>query len=474
MYSALTDPIRENICKFGKLGGMFMSQSVDYNWKANDEKYVWHSMKPYNPDATFIVEQAKGAWLTDIDGNKYLDAMAGLWCTNIGYGREEIAKVAYDQMLKNSYTPLSSGHTPSILLGEKISELLGDEYVVFYSNSGSEANEVAFKIVRQYYQQKGEANRYKILSRYRSYHGNTMGSLAATGQAQRKYKYEPLAPGFLHVAPPDQYRSPEEVQNGDPTTLPSVKTIDQTITWEMPETVAAVIMEPIITGGGVIVPNDAYLKGVKEVCEKHGTLLIVDEVICGFGRTGKAFGFQNYGIQPDIVTMAKGLTSAYMPLSATAVRREIYEQFTNSGDYEFLRHVNTFGGSPVACAVALKNIEIMERENLFEQSALLGAELLQDLKDSLSNHPLVGNIRGKGLLLGIELVEDKETKNPLDINKVNAVISYCKEKGLIIGKNGVTVANFNNVLTLSPPLSITVEEKNFIANTFIEAVNSIK
>lgn len=451
-----------------------MSKSVDYNWKANDEKYVWHSMKPYNPEATFIVEQAQGAWLTDIDGNKYLDAMAGLWCTNIGYGRKEIAEVAYEQMLQNSYTPLSYGHTPSILLSQKLNELLGDDYVVFYSNSGSEANEVAFKIARQYYQQKGEANRYKILSRYRAYHGSTMGSLAATGQAQRKYKYEPLAPGFLHVAPPDQYRNPEEMLHDDPTTLPSVKTIDQTITWEMSETVAAVIMEPIITGGGVIMPNEAYMKGVKEVCEKHGTLLIVDEVICGFGRTGKAFGFQNYGIQPDIVTMAKGLTSAYMPLSATAVRREIYEQFTSADEYEFLRHVNTFGGSPVACAVALKNIEIMEKENLFEQSEILGAQLLQTLKANLTDHPFVGNIRGQGLLLGIELVEDKETKNPLHVTQVNAVISACKEKGLIIGKNGVTVANYNNVLTLSPPLSITYEEMNFIATTFIEAVNSIK
>lgn len=451
-----------------------MNQSVVYDWKANDEKYVWHSMKPYNPDATFIVERAEGAWVTDINGNKYLDAMAGLWCTNIGYGRKEIAEVAYEQMLHNSYTPLTSGHGPAILLSQKISELLGDDYVVFYSNSGSEANEVAFKIVRQYHQQKGNTNRYKIISRYRAYHGNTMGALAATGQAQRKYKYEPLAPGFLHVAPPDQYRNPEHVQNNDATSLPSVKNLDQVMTWEMSETIAAVIMEPIITGGGVLVPNDAYLKGVKEVCEKHDTLLIVDEVICGFGRTGKAFGFQNYGIKPDIVTMAKGLTSAYMPLSATAVRREIYEQFMEAEDYEFFRHVNTFGGSPVACAVALKNIEIMERENLFEQSAKLGEELVHVLKENLSEHPLVGDIRGKGLLIGIELVENKETKAPLDINKVNAVISYCKQKGLIIGKNGVTVANFNNVLTLSPALSITTEEKEFIATIFIEGVNSIK
>lgn len=450
-----------------------MSQYVEYNWKANDEKHVWHSMKPYNPEATFIVERAEGAWLTDIDGNKYLDAMAGLWCTNIGYGRKEIADTAYEQMLKNSYTPLTNGHTPAILLSQKISELLGDEYVVFYSNSGSEANEVAFKVARQYHQQKGDTNRYKIVSRYRAYHGSSMGALAATGQAQRKYKYEPLSPGFLHVAPPDQYRNPEEAENGA-TTLPSVKNLDQVMTWEMSETIAAVIMEPIITGGGVIVPNEDYLKGVKEVCEKHGALLIIDEVICGFGRTGTAFGFQNYGIKPDIVTMAKGLTSAYMPLSATAIRREIYDQFIANGEYEFFRHINTFGGSPVACAVALKNIEIMERENLFEQSVVLGESLKRTLKENLDDHPSVGDIRGKGLLIGIELVENKETKVPLDVQRVNAVIAYCKQKGVIIGKNGVTVANFNNILTLSPPLSISVEEKDLIANTVIEAVNSIK
>lgn len=451
-----------------------MSQYVEYNWKADDEKHVWHSMKPYNPEATFIVERAEGAWLTDIDGNKYLDAMAGLWCTNIGYGRKEIADTAYEQMLKNSYTPLTNGHTPAILLSQKISELLGDEYVVFYSNSGSEANEVAFKVARQYHQQKGDTNRYKIISRYRAYHGSSMGALAATGQAQRKYKYEPLAPGFLHVAPHDQYRNPEEAINGDATTLPSVKNIDQVMTWEMSETIAAVIMEPIITGGGVIMPNEDYLKGVKEVCENHGAPLIVDEVINGFGRTGKAFGFQNYGIKPDIVTMAKGLTSAYMPLSATAIRREIYEQFVENGEYEFFRHINTFGGSPVACAVALKNIEIMERENLFEQSVVLGESLKRTLKENLEDHPYVGDIRGKGLLIGIELVENKETKAPLDVERVNAVIAYCKKKGVIIGKNGVTVANFNNVLTLSPPLSISLEEKDTIANTVIEAVNSIK
>lgn len=448
-----------------------MSVNTPSSLTGKDEKYVWHAMKPYNPDATMIVDKAEGVWLTDIQGNRYLDAMAGLWCVNVGYGREEIAQAVYQQLLKNNYTPLSVGHESSILLAEKISALLGDDYVVFFSNSGSEANETAFKIARQYHQQKGDTNRYKFVSRYRAYHGNTLGALAATGQSERKYKYEPLAPGFLHVKAPDQYRFPEEAKNA--VDLSSVKAIDDVMTWEHSETIAAMILEPIITGGGVIMPPDNYLQGVAEVCKKHGALLIVDEVICGFGRTGKAFGHQHAGIKPDIVTMAKGLTSAYMPLSATAVKREIYEAFITAGNYDFFRHVNTFGGSPAACTAALKNLEIMEQENLFEQSAEIGQILKSELEHQLAVHKHVGDIRGKGLLIGIELVEDKETKTPLDNALVNKVISDCKADGLIVGKNGVTVAGFNNVIALSPPLTLSIEEKDFIISKLVKAINNL-
>ena len=448
-----------------------MNMQVGTNLTEKDEKYVWHSMKPYNPDATMIIEKAEGSWLTDINGKRYLDAMSGLWCVNVGYGNKEIALAAYEQLLKNNYTPLSMSHPSAILLAEKISDMLGDDYVVFFSNSGSEANETAFKIARQYFQQKGETGRYKIVSRYRAYHGNTMGALAATGQAERKYKYEPLAPGFLHVKAPDCYRYPEEHENA--AELPSVKAIDEAMTWEHSDTIAAMILEPIITGGGVIMPPENYLQGVQEVCRKHGALLIVDEVICGFGRTGKAFGHQNYGIKPDIVTMAKGLTSAYMPLSATAVRREVYEAFMDSGDYDFFRHVNTFGGSPAACAVALKNLEVMERENLIARSEEMGAILLKELKEKLDGNPYVGDIRGKGLLIGIELVSDRGTKVPAEVSTVNKIIAHCKQNGLIIGKNGVTVAGYNNVLTLSPPLNISAEEKDLIVSELIKAIEAV-
>src|SRR5690606_10617289 len=275
-----------------------LETNVEKDLLAKDEKYVWHSMKPYNPKATLIVEKSTGARIKDVDGKEYIDAMAGLWCVNVGYGREELAKAAYEQMVENTYTPLSFSHIPAIKLAEKLNELLGEEYVIFFSNSGSEANETAFKIARQYHHQKGESSRYKIVSRYRAYHGNSMGALAATGQAERKYKYEPLAPGFLHVTPPDSYRNNEDAYT-NPLEIPSVQEVDKLMTWEFSETIAAMILEPIITGGGVLIPPEGYLKGIQEVCKKHGALTIVDEVICGFGRTGKPFGFMNYGVKPD-------------------------------------------------------------------------------------------------------------------------------------------------------------------------------
>lgn len=433
-----------------------------------DEKYIWHAMRGSAPSSSnLVIKKAQGAWLTDIDGNRYLDGMSGLWCVNVGYGRTELAEAAFEQLKEMPYYPLTQSHISAIKLAEKLNEWLGDDYVIFFSNSGSEANETAFKIARQYHQQTGSHGRYKFISRYRAYHGNSMGALAATGQAERKYKYEPLGQGFIHVAPPDIYRNPNDIH-----TLESALEIDRVMTWELSETIAGVIMEPIITGGGCLIPPDGYMKKVKEICEKHGALLICDEVICGFGRTGKPFGFMNYGVKPDIITMAKGITSAYLPLSATAVKREIFEAYSGNDAYNRFRHVNTFGGNPAACALALKNLEIIENDNLIERSKQLGERLLRELED-VNEHPNVGDVRGKGLLIGIELVEDKETKEPAAIEKVNKVINACKEKGLIIGKNGDTVAGFTNVLQLAPPLSITESDFSFIVSTIKESLVSI-
>ncbi|WP_150270119.1 aspartate aminotransferase family protein [Paenibacillus tepidiphilus] len=436
-----------------------------------DQRYLWHNITPYSEkNPPLIAASASGSWVTDIDGNRYLDGMSGLWCVNAGYGRKELADAAYQQLLSLPYFPLTQSHMPAIALAEKLNEWLEGDYVVFFSNSGSEANEAAFKIARQYHQQTGQHYRHKFIARYRGYHGSSLGALSATGQAQRKYKYEPLTGGFLHVAPPDSYRRPAGM-TVEEFNLQSAGAIEDMIVWEGAETVAAVIMEPAITGGGVIVPHQVYLDRVQEICRRHGVLLIMDEVICGFGRSGRRFGHHNYGVKPDIVTMAKGLTSAYLPLSATAVRKELYEAFKDTSDeYGHFRHVNTFGGNPAACALALRNLQLLEEEGLVERADVLGRRLAGELAPLLT-HKLVGDIRSFGLMTGIELVADKESKQPAPLDAVKGVIADCKARGLIIGKNGDTVAGFNNVLTLAPPLSSTDEDIQFITDTLKAVLN---
>ncbi len=438
-----------------------------------DRDNIWHHISAYNEkNPPMVVEKGEGAWITDHKGNRYLDGMAGLWAVNVGYGREEMAQAAFEQMKKLAYVPMMQSHGPAIELAEKINELLGGDYKIFYSNSGSDANEVAFKLARQYHQQNGESSRYKFISRYRAYHGSSMGALAATGQALRKYKYEPLAPGFLHIAPPDNYRRPAG-QSVEDYNIQRAQEFEEKVIWEQKETIAGIIMEPLITGGGILIPHPVYVEKVQEICRRHGVLLIIDEVICGFGRTGKMFGHQHFNCKPDIITMAKGLTSAYLPLSVTAIRKDIYDKFDTGQENSHFRHVNTFGGNPAACALALKNIEIIEREQLVERSAELGERLLKELEE-LKNHPYVGDIRGKGFLLGIELVEDKKTKEPATNARMAKIMGDCKANGLIVGRNGDTVAGYNNILALSPPLSCTDEDFDFIVAVLKKVFNENK
>ncbi|MEW9697610.1 aspartate aminotransferase family protein [Paenibacillus sp. SI8] len=436
-----------------------------------DRKYIWHHMTPHNENP-MIIESGAGSWVQDMDGNRYLDGMSGLWCVNVGHGRKEIAEAAAEQMMKIAYATLVQSHAPAIELAAKINEWLDGEYRIFFSNSGSDANEVAFKIARQYHHQTGKPTKYKFISRHRAYHGNSMGALGATGQAQRKLKYEPLGVGFQHVPPPYCYRCPFGQTKGT-CKLQCATAIEDAIVWEGADSVAGIILEPAITGGGVIVPPDEYLQVVRKICNKYDVLLIVDEVICGFGRSGEKFGHQNYGVKPDIVTMAKGMTSAYSPLSATAVSAELYETFRNSEPTSHFRHVNTFGGNPVSCAVALKNIEILEKEGLVERSAQIGREIRLGL-EPLLDHPNVGDIRIFGSAIGIELVEDQISKIPASAELVLAYITGCKKKGLLIGKNGDTVPGYANILTLSPPFSSTDEDIVFITHTLLEVFASIQ
>jgi adenosylmethionine-8-amino-7-oxononanoate aminotransferase len=304
-----------------------------------------------------------------------------------------------------------------------------------------------------------------------------MGALSATAQAERKLKYEPLVPGFMHVNPPYYYRFGDGLSE-EAYTARLLQELEMTVRYEGAESIAAVIVEPIISGGGVIVPPDGYLRGVREICDRTGILLIYDEVVNGFGRTGQMFGHQHWGVAPDIITFAKGLTSGYMPLSATVVKQHIFEAFLDEpqpgekSDRHF-RHISTYGGTPVCTAVGLRNIEIVEREGLVNQAAEMGDYLLTRLKELLLDHPNVGDVRGKGLLLGIELVTDKESKTPLDDASIAAVMKHCLDQRVMIGRNTNTIPGFTNVLIICPPLVITRAQADRLADTLRHSIFSL-
>jgi taurine-pyruvate aminotransferase len=425
---------------------------------------LWHPLRQHRgiaSDRPRQIVSGEGVYLTDADGRRLLDGVAGIWCVNVGYGREELADVAREQMLKLPYLPATFTHAPAAELGAKLTDMLGYESKVFFTNSGSEANEVAFKVARQYHAQTGSPGRYKIIARYRGYHGNTLGALSATGQAERKLDYGPFAPGFIHIDAPDSYRVSHDCADQ----------LERVIEREGPSTVAAFIMEPIIAGGGVLIPPDDYLPRVRAICDRHGVLLIVDEVVTAFGRTGALFAHQYAAIEPDLLTLGKGIASGYQPLAAMVAKQGIFEAFHGEpGDLNHLRHINTYGAHPVATAVGLRNVEIMEREGLYDRAAKAGDALLTRLRSGLDDHPNVGEVRGRGLLIGIELVANTETRVPLATAQSARVVARCARDGVLIGRNANTTPGHDNVLMLAPPYVISDAETDVLASTVENAI----
>ena len=437
-------------------------------------QYVWHHMVQHQGYHPLVIERGEGSMVYTADGREFLDAAAGLWCVNVGYGRTELVKAAMKQMSTLPYYPLVQSHPAALALGERLGELLPKVPHFYFSNSGSEANETAFKIVRQYFKQTGKPGKVKIISRHRAYHGATLGALSATGQPQRRQDYEPLAPGFIQVSAPYCYRCPFGL---DHPQSPHQCALDfeRRIQIEGPDTVAAIIVEPVTAGGGVLVAPDDYLAQVAEIARRYDVKLIIDEVVTGFGRTGDMFSHQGYDVVPDIVTMAKGLASGYMPIGATAVSDEIFQAFL--GDIDSGRHfrqVNTFGGHPVAAAVALANIDIIERENLSERSRVQGAKLLENLHEALSDIEVVGDIRGRGLLVGIELVEDRESKTPVSNNVMRALARFMLENNIIAGKATDVEAHHNNILIFAPPLIIDDAQCDRLVETVTRGIRHVQ
>ena len=420
-----------------------------------------------------VIAEGRGCYVYDVDGKEYLDAMSGLWCVNVGYGQQKLVEAAASQMGRLPYTPLSRPSPVALELAQKLVSVLPSGLRhVHLLNSGSEAVETALKLARQWARQAYPGqNRYKIIARYRGYHGWTMGALSATGQTVRTTSFEPLVPGFLHVRPPDTFRlfaglSPQEAARQ------MAQEIEQTILFEGPETVAAFIGEPIIGGGGVIVPPDDYWPLVRSLCDKYGMLLIMDEVITGFGRTGKMFGCQNWGVVPDIMTMAKGIVSGYVPMAATAANDRVFEGFLGeAAENRHFQQISTFGGHPVSCAVAIANLGLFQELNLVQNAAAMGERLGNGLRGLQGRHSVVGDVRGKGLIWGLELVQPG-TREPLPAPKAREVVAEAQKRGLVIGASSATVPRLENVITLAPPLVINAEQVDRILSLLDEALRA--
>ncbi|RQW63330.1 aminotransferase family protein [Vibrio viridaestus] len=439
-----------------------------------DSAHVWHHMTQHATTKAPMFVKGEGSYLWDSNGKQYLDATAGgVWCVNVGYGRESIANAVKDQLLSLNYYA-GSGATPiASQFAAKLLSVMPGMSRVYYSNSGSEANEKAYKMVRQIAAKFYGGKKSKILYRDRDYHGTTITCLSSSGQEERKNQYGPFTPGFVEFPHCLEYRS--QYGEVDNYTELSLKALEDVIQKEGADTIGAIVVEPITAGGGVIVPPEGYLKGVKALCEKYDMLLHIDEVVCGLGRTGKWFGYQHFDVQPDIVTMAKGLASAYAPISCTVVTEEIFQKLNDQPEEResYFRDISTFGGCTSGPAAALENLAIIEREGLLENSAKMGDYLMTRLSLLKDKYEIIGDVRGKGLFLGLELVKDRATKEPMEETVLMKIVGHCSQNGVLIGRTNRSFRKYNNTLCLSPILTLTQEQADAIVDAIDNALASL-
>jgi len=401
-----------------------------------------------------IITRADGCVIHDGDGNALLDAMAGLWCVQVGYGREELAKAAYEQMCELPYynTFFRTAAPTTVQLASKVSQLLGGNLShVFFNSSGSEAIDTIVRLVRYYWQAKGEPKRSVIISRVNGYHGSTIAGASLGGMKHMHDQGGPWVPGIEHVMQPYSFGEGFG-ENPAAFAARAADAIEQRILEVGSENVAAFIGEPVQGAGGVIIPPDGYWRRVEAICRKYGVLLVCDEVICGFGRLGSWFGFQHFGVTPDLVSMAKGLSSGYLPISAVGVAGHIVETLREKGG-DFV-HGYTYSGHPTCAAVALKNIEIMEREDLVGRTARQSGPHLARGLAALADHPLIGETRSLGLIGAVEIVSRKGSNERFGGGPANAgpiVRDLCI-------KNGLMIRAVRDTLVMSPPLVISHDE----------------
>jgi len=430
------------------------------NLAARDVETLVH---PYINLATFrdngplIIERGEGVYVYDSDGKRYLEGMAGLWCTALGYGNDELVETAAAQMRKLSFAHLFTGksHDPAIELAEQLKEIAPVPISkVFFCNSGSEANDTQVKLVWYLNNALGRPQKKKIISRSKAYHGVTVVAASLTGLPANHRDFDLPLPGILHAGCPHHYRFAQDGESEEAFATRLAAELDALIEREGPDTVAAFIAEPVMGAGGVIVPPHGYFPKIMAVCAKHDVFMICDEVICGFGRLGTAFGCEKLGFRPHAISVAKALSSAYLPIAGVMIPENLYQALLEeSRRIGVFGHGFTYGGHPVSAAVALKAIEIYRRDKIFEKAAAL-APRFQTRLGALSRHPLVGEARGLGLIGGIELVADKKTKRSFAAPQgVGArAVSFAEQEGLIVR------SVIGDVITLCPPLVINAAE----------------
>ncbi|MFO7804998.1 MAG: aminotransferase class III-fold pyridoxal phosphate-dependent enzyme [Paracoccaceae bacterium] len=443
----------------------------------SDRAHVWHGISQHKPYETIdprIIVEGKGMRVWDIKGKEHIDGVSGgVWTVNVGYGRRRIAQAVASQIEKMCFFGSTAGTIPGANFAEMLTAKMPGLDRVYYANSGTEANEKAFKMVRQISHKHHGGRKYKILYRDRDYHGSSIAAISAGGQDERNAQYGPFVPGFVRVPHCSEYRAQDGLA-GDDYGVKAAEEIEKVILREGPDTVGALCLEPITAGGGIITPPRGYWDKVQEICRKYDILLHIDEVVCGLGRTGTWFGYQQFGVQPDIVTMAKGVASGYAAISCCVTTNAVFEQFKDDTDkMSYFRDISTFGGCTAGPTAAIENMHILEEENLLENSAQMGAHLKDRLHGLMDKHRWIGDVRGMGLFAGTELVQDRDTKEPVGEREVAAIVADCMAQGVIIGATNRSVPGFNNVLLFAPPLIATRDDLDQIVAAVDGAIGRV-
>ncbi|HVB63588.1 MAG TPA: aspartate aminotransferase family protein [Nitrolancea sp.] len=437
---------------------------------AKDKKFMLHpvsNLHQLQEQGPLVFTHGEGVYLWDSDGKRYIDSFAGLWNVNVGHGRAVLAEVAKEQAQELAFSPTFFGlATPPVIeLAAKLASMFPDPLNHFqFTSGGAESNETAIKIARYYWYHRGKPTKVKIISRMMAYHGIAMGALSATGIPAYWTGFGPRPEGFVFNSAPYQYRNGDGLSE-DEFVAKLVQELRDTIEKEGADTIAAFIGEPVQGAGGLVPPPQSYWSEISKVLKEHNILLIHDEVITGFGRTGTMFGMLQYGVIPDIASFAKGVTSGYIPLGGVAVSDEIFDVMAEL-DQVFM-HGFTYSGHPVACAVAMRNIQIIEEENLPGNAGEVGGYMIDELT-KLLERPYVGNVRGKGLMMLVEYVADKETKAKFD-----ASLNVGGRMQAATRKRGIMVRASNDGVTLSPPLIITKEQADEVIEALADSLTEV-